>query len=262
MGRIYHRADGIHSLSQRRVILPYGLYVCLASDDGAKDICRDHTALFMKSVSRIGEKILYSLPLRIGFHIHTVIRRIGIRTYRESHIIILNLIKTQICRHLRKLCQIFPDLLLIRIHPGQPVGIRHRLTVRLTQCQFRLRRRKARIFKTHDSRNGINIMILYFLHQRLNIPDITHSGLHLHDLVQHRNILQDFFVGQLKCHISFIVFHIDDHGIQFCLIHQTDQILHPGTACPGTGDVNAFHLRPAGHAVRRVLLLPGHHCGL
>ena len=62
----------------------------------------------MKSVSRIRKEILYGLPLPISFHIYTVIRRIGIRTYRESHIIILDLIKTQICRHLRKLCQIFP----------------------------------------------------------------------------------------------------------------------------------------------------------
>ncbi len=45
MRGIYHRADGIHCLSQCRVILPYGLHIRLAADNSAEDICRDHTAL-------------------------------------------------------------------------------------------------------------------------------------------------------------------------------------------------------------------------
>ena len=258
MRGIYHRADGIHCLSQCRVILPYGLHIRLAADNSAEDICRDHTALFVKSVSRIGEKILYSLPFRIGFHIHTVICRIGIRTYRESHIIILDLIKTQICRHLRKLCQIFPDLLPVGIYPGQSIGICHRLTVRLRQCQFRLCRRQNGILKAYDPRNGIYIMIFQFLHHCLNVPDVTYSGLHFGYPVQHGNVLWNLLISQPERQISLVVFHVDDHGIQFRLIHQADQIFHSATASLRAGDVDSLYLRPSRHAVRRSLLcIPG-----
>ena len=101
-------------------------------------------------------------------------------------------------------------------------------------------------------------MILQFLHQSLNIPDVAHSCLHFGYLVQYGNVLCNLLIRQPERHISFIVFHINDHSIQFRLIHQSNQICHSGAAGLGTGDIDAFHFRPVRHAVRSSQLLPGH----
>ena len=101
-------------------------------------------------------------------------------------------------------------------------------------------------------------MIFQFLHHCLNVPDVTYSSLHFGYPVQHGNVLWNLLISQPERQISLVVFHVDDHGIQFRLIHQADQIFHSGTASLRAGDVNAFHLRPADHAVRRSLLcIPG-----
>ena len=100
-------------------------------------------------------------------------------------------------------------------------------------------------------------MILQFLHQSLNIPDVAHSCLHFGYLIQYGNVLCNLLIRQPERHISFIVFHINDHSIQFRLIHQSNQICHSGAAGLGTGDIDAFHFRPIHHAVRSSQLL-GH----
>ena len=97
-------------------------------------------------------------------------------------------------------------------------------------------------------------MILQFLHQSLNIPDVAHSCLHFGYLVQYGNVLCNLLIRQPERHISLVVFHVDDHGIQFRLIHQADQIFHSGTASLRAGDVDSLYLRPSRHAVRRSLL--------
>ena len=99
-------------------------------------------------------------------------------------------------------------------------------------------------------------MILQFLHQSLNIPDVAHSCLHFGYLIQYGNVLCNLLIRQPERHISFIVFHINDHSIQFRLIHQSDQLLHSGAAGLRTGDIDAFHFRPVRHAVRSSKLLP------
>ena len=99
-------------------------------------------------------------------------------------------------------------------------------------------------------------MILQFLHQSLNIPDVAHSCLHFGYLVQYGNVLCNLLIHQPERHISFIIFHINDHSVQFRLIHQPDQLLHSGAAGLRTGDINAFHFRPVHHAIRSSKLLP------
>ena len=105
-------------------------------------------------------------------------------------------------------------------------------------------------------------MIFQFLHHCLNVPDVTYSGLHFGYPVQHGNVLWNLLISQPERQISLVVFHVDDHGIQFRLIHQADQIFHSGTASLRAGDVDSLYLRPSRHAVRRSLLLPGQLCFL
>ncbi len=149
------------------------------------------------------------------------------------------LIKSDRSRLRSNLHQIIPYASFIGIHPRQPALIPENLAVLCMHSPLRHFLCQIWIPKCHDSGNQIDVFLFTLLHQRLYIGYIPHCSLNRQYLLR----------LHLVSNLALIILNVDDHGIQLRLIHQLDQIIHPGDSRHRSADIDTLNLDrlPARH---------------
>ena len=156
----------------------------------------------MQPVCRVCQKFRDGLLLRL-FHTLAVICSVRILPDRKTHVVKLNLVKSQPGRSDRHIHNILPHFPPAGIHKCQAARVRNQCPVRFSQRQFLSACGEMRILKTHNPCYRINIMILKLCHQPLYIGNISGTCPQLLRAVQ----------AHLTGEIPLVILNVYDHGI-------------------------------------------------
>ena len=232
MRRIDHGAYIVKIFRHFIIILSHQRSIQLAVDDNSIHIRRDGNSLTVQTFGSIFHKFRDDSFPALFFRLRTEIHILHSAVRSETDIVKLNLVKTDCNRLFSDFKQILPDLFLVGIYPGQSRTVPEQIARLVMKREIRPVLRQKRILKRHNTGDQINIMLLTLLNQPRHVGNQLFGGT---DPGNHRGI-------HLIDHPAVIILHVDDHGIQFRPVHQSDQIIHPGGSRHGSGDIDPLYL--------------------
>ena len=220
VGGVDHGADEIRCLGHIRVALAQLPGVHGAVNDRAEHVRRQphprRVKLFPGVSQKAGDHGLTVLLWQAGNG--------GI-----AHVIKLDLVKARLDGELGDFKQIIPHLLGGGVHPGDAAPLADGLSVRRTQGQLRPGLGQHRVFKRHDTGNGINLLLFQGGHQSGQVLDVPGPGPQPGGLAGLRHEAQP----------ALVVLHVDDHGVQLSFLHQGGQVLHMAAPRHRAGHIDA-----------------------